>query len=203
MAISPRNGDIAYIAGAFVVIYGMKSSRQEKFLKNAKNRAFQCLDFSPDGAFLAAGASCMKSPEITIWSISETEKGMSIYKMAHALVGHRFGIQSLRFSPNSDFLVSVGDSNDKGIFVWDTKTGGSDAAQQPQNDGSDAVSNQFKIVSSNQVTSYINGFAFHREQRYMVTVGYSHLKLWDFLELQKARDERKIGDKGGNKEPQE
>ena len=60
IAVSPRNGDIAYIAGAFVVVYGMKSSRQEKFLKSAKSRAFQCLAFSPDGAFLAAGASCMR-----------------------------------------------------------------------------------------------------------------------------------------------
>ena len=144
----------------------------------------------------------MKSPEITIWSISETEKGKSIYKMSHTLVGHRFGIQSLRFSPNSDFLVSIGDSNDKGIFVWDTKTG-SATSKQPQNDRSDASQNQFKIMSSNQVTSCINSFAFHREQKYMVTVGYSHLKLWDFRELQQVRDERKTGDKGGNKEPQD
>ena len=27
MAINPKNGDIAYIAGAFVVIYGVKTSR--------------------------------------------------------------------------------------------------------------------------------------------------------------------------------
>jgi hypothetical protein len=27
IAINPKNGDIAYIAGAFIVIYGMKSSR--------------------------------------------------------------------------------------------------------------------------------------------------------------------------------
>ena len=92
IAISPRNGDLAYIAGAFVVVYGMKSSRQEKFLKSARNRTFQCLAFSPDGSYLAAGASCMRSPEITIWSISESDKGKSIYKLVHSLVGHRFGI---------------------------------------------------------------------------------------------------------------
>ena len=46
MAINPKNGDIAYIAGAFIVIYGVKSSRQELFLKNDKNRAFQCLAYS-------------------------------------------------------------------------------------------------------------------------------------------------------------
>jgi hypothetical protein len=40
MAVNPKNGDIAYIAGAFVVIYGVKTSRQEKFLHNERGRAF-------------------------------------------------------------------------------------------------------------------------------------------------------------------
>lgn len=40
IAVCPRNGDIAYIAGAFIVVYGVKSSLQEKFLKNEKNRPF-------------------------------------------------------------------------------------------------------------------------------------------------------------------
>ena len=40
MAVNPNNGDIAYIAGAFIVIYGVKTSRQEKFLKSDKGRAF-------------------------------------------------------------------------------------------------------------------------------------------------------------------
>ena len=60
MAVNPNNGDIAYIAGAFVVIYGVKTSRQEKFLQNERGRAFQCLAFSPDGKYLAAGDSAVK-----------------------------------------------------------------------------------------------------------------------------------------------
>jgi hypothetical protein len=34
MDINPLNGDIAYIAGAFIIIYGMKSSKQDKYIKN-------------------------------------------------------------------------------------------------------------------------------------------------------------------------
>jgi hypothetical protein len=55
IAINPATGDLAYIAGSFIVLFGVKSSRQEKFLKNPKGRAFQCLAFSPDGTYLAAG----------------------------------------------------------------------------------------------------------------------------------------------------
>ena len=40
MAFNPKNGDIAYIAGSFVVIYGVKTSKQEKFIKNERGRAF-------------------------------------------------------------------------------------------------------------------------------------------------------------------
>lgn len=40
IAISPKNGDIAYIAGAFIVIYAVRTSFQEKFLKNEKNRPY-------------------------------------------------------------------------------------------------------------------------------------------------------------------
>jgi hypothetical protein len=46
MAVNPNNGDVAYIAGAFIVIYGVKTSKQELFLKNDKGRAFQCLSYS-------------------------------------------------------------------------------------------------------------------------------------------------------------
>ena len=73
-AINPKNGDIAYISGAFIVIYGVKSSRQEKFLKNEKNRAFQCLAYSQDGRYLAAGDASLKQPEISIWEVDEMEK---------------------------------------------------------------------------------------------------------------------------------
>ena len=84
--------------------------------------------FSPDGNFLAAGASCLRSPDISIWTVSENEKGRSVFKFAHTLLGHKYGIQSLRFSPNSDLLVSVGDQSDKGVLVWDVgmATGGKD-----------------------------------------------------------------------------
>lgn len=195
MAISPKNGDLAYIAGAFVVVYGMKSSRQEKFLKAARNRAFQCLEFSPDGNFLAAGDGSMKGPEITLWSVTEDQKGKSTFKMLYTLVGHRFGVQTLKFSPKSDFLVSIGDSNDKGIFVWDVKTGSQVAKDEKAGTAAAKTlpESEQRRVTSNQVASVVTAAAFHPEQKYMVTVGYSHVKFWHFDELSKAKEPGQAG----------
>ncbi|MFO0007517.1 MAG: hypothetical protein ACK559_41025 [bacterium] len=33
--------------------------------------------------------------------------------------GHKFGVESVKFSPDNRYLVSLGDQNDKGLFVWD------------------------------------------------------------------------------------
>ena len=112
IAICPKNGDVAYIAGAFIVIYGVKTSIQEKFLKNEKNRTFQCLAYSPQGKYLAAGDCSTRSPEITIWHINDLEQNGRGYEIKHRLDGHRFGIQQLKFSPMEDYLISLGDSND-------------------------------------------------------------------------------------------
>jgi len=35
------------------------------------------------------------------------------------LKGHKYGIESVVFSPKNDFLISLGDVNDRGLFVWD------------------------------------------------------------------------------------
>ena len=119
MDINPINGDIAYIAGAFIIIYGMKSSKQDKFIKNLKNRAFQCIAFSPDGKYLAAADNSIKQPEITVWLQSMNERGKCQFQITKTFIGHKFGVQSIKFSPKSDFLISMGDSNDKGLIVWD------------------------------------------------------------------------------------
>jgi hypothetical protein len=92
ITINPKNGDIAYIAGAFIVIYGVKTSIQEKFLKNEKNRPYQCLVYSPKGTYLAAGDCSTKAPEITVWQVNEIESNGRGYTAMYHLTGHRFGI---------------------------------------------------------------------------------------------------------------
>ena len=41
------------------------------------------------------------------------------YKEINHLKGHKYGIECIRFAPRNDFLISLGDPNDRGLFVWD------------------------------------------------------------------------------------
>lgn len=41
------------------------------------------------------------------------------YEEIKHLKGHKYGIESVMFSPNLEYLISLGDNNDRGLFVWD------------------------------------------------------------------------------------
>ena len=42
-----------------------------------------------------------------------------ILKEIKHLKGHKFGVECLKFAPKNNFLISLGETNDKGLFVWD------------------------------------------------------------------------------------
>jgi WD40 repeat protein len=91
------------------------------------------------------------------------EKNGREYTVKHKLSGHRFGIQCIKFSPNMDYLISLGDANDRGLFVWEFQ--------------------KEERVTSNRLGRIVNSIAFEQNQKYFVTAGYSHLKFWYFDEL--------------------
>lgn len=97
---NPLNGDIAFIAGAFVVVYGMKSNKQEKFLKNERQHPFQCLSYSPNGEYLAAGCQSIRNPTITVWKVggyaADLERTSKMtYTYLYTLRGHQYSIMAL------------------------------------------------------------------------------------------------------------
>lgn len=68
------------------------------------------------------------------------------------LKGHKFGVESLRFSPDSNYLVSLGDSHDRGIFVWRWQ--------------------DEKKMCQNKLSKPVLTLAFSNEQDFFVTGGY-------------------------------
>jgi WD40 repeat protein len=74
------------------------------------------------------------------------------YEEIKHLKGHKFGIESVMFSPNLDYLISLGDNNDRGLFVWDW--------------------NNESRVTSNKLGKPVNTFAFSASGEYFVTAGY-------------------------------
>lgn len=84
-------------------------------------RKLNCVCFSSDYQYLIAGEASCKNPEILIWKYDSLMKGQIIPE--RTLKGHKFGTKILLFSPNNKYLVSIGDENDKGLFVWDFESG--------------------------------------------------------------------------------
>lgn len=54
LALNPTTGEVAYAAGSVVVIYDTKTG-QCRFLSSPKPKSVLCLDFSPNGKYLAVG----------------------------------------------------------------------------------------------------------------------------------------------------
>ena len=73
-----------------------------------------CLAFSPDGTHIAVGMSG-RQPTVQIWDIA-TRKPIATF------TGHKYGIQSLAFSPDSSLLASSG--SDRVIYLWDITSPG-------------------------------------------------------------------------------
>jgi WD40 repeat protein len=181
--VNPVTGDLVYIAGSFLVIYSPQQSKQTMHLCSRTSRPFQCCQFSKDGKYLAAGESAFRQPQITIWEINYVEveenstkvvvvkpeqiqpqdqkvyvKRAADYTPIKQLKGHKYGIECIKFSPDSEFLISIGDPNDRGLFVWDWRAE--------------------KKISSNKLSKPALTLAISDEQDLFVTGGYQHLKYW-------------------------
>ena len=160
IAVNPETGDIAYPAGAIICVYSPKEHKQTKFLySQALQRSYSCLAYSADGRYLAAGEGAFRQPEITVWEIEQTS---GEYIESKHLKGHKYGIESVMFSPNMLYLISLGDANDRGLFVWDWRTE--------------------QRVTSNKLGKPVINFAFAQSSLFFVTAGYQHLKYWCFDE---------------------
>ena len=58
------------------------------------------------------------------------------------------------------YLISLGDSNDRGLFVWDWRLE--------------------QRITSNKLGKPVNTVVFARSSTFFVTAGYQHLKYWSF-----------------------
>lgn len=92
----------------------------------------------------------------------ENGKSVSEYTLKTTLQGHKYGIESLVFSPNMEYLISLGDQNDRGLFVWDWKNSAR--------------------VTSNKLGKPVNSLCFSPQNDFFVTAGMNHLKFWYFDE---------------------
>ncbi|TPX61218.1 hypothetical protein PhCBS80983_g01246 [Powellomyces hirtus] len=172
LALNPNTDTpvLAYPAGGVVVLYNYRRNRQISFLTGTgapdgergsssaatasrrgalqATRAASCVAYSADGEFLAVGESGHQ-PRVVIW------KGNSIVS---ELVGHKYGILALAFSPDSKYLVSVGYQHDGTVYLWNWRLG--------------------QRLAYSRISTKINSVAFDPQGEFFVTAGTRHMKFW-------------------------
>lgn len=119
-------------------------------------KAVTSVSISPNGRFLAVGETGY-NPRVLIFSTATDalpDVPLSI------LNEHTFGVRSLAFSPDSQYLATLGNPNDGFLFIWmiNLKNGSA------------------KLHSANKCTSIIKDMCW--VGRSLVTTGVRHVKVW-------------------------
>ncbi|OAL62370.1 WD repeat protein [Trichophyton rubrum] len=91
-----------------------ESIASKSWTSRERIKAVTSVSLSPNGRFLAAGETGY-NPRILLFS---TAKDSSADVPLSIITEHTFGVRSLAFSPNSQFLASLGDINDGFLYIW-------------------------------------------------------------------------------------
>jgi WD40 repeat protein len=116
-----KNGLTAWVTGPYAVLYDIKKDKQIKFLKNKNNKIFNCLTFNEEGNILACGEGNCRNSEIILFELNNLQASSTeeiSFSLKTNLKGHKFGIEKLKFFRGDKFLISIGDKEDKSIFIY-------------------------------------------------------------------------------------
>lgn len=123
--------------------------------KKERTKATTCVALSPSGKFVAAGESGYK-PRVLLFSLAPG----SYEGPVAALSEHAFGVKCLAFSPDSQYLASLGDINDGFLYVWHIN----------------ARTGVATLHANNKCTSKVRAIAWMGNS--LITVGTRHIKVW-------------------------
>ncbi|KAK2802666.1 hypothetical protein FQN50_007274 [Emmonsiellopsis sp. PD_5] len=123
-------------------------------------KAVTCVSISPNGRLLAVGETGY-SPRVLIFS---TAKDSPLDIPLSIMTEHSFGIRSLAFSPNSQYLATLGDINDGFLFIWSVNLKNGAA----------------KLHSTNKCTSFVRDICWIGTS--LITVGIRHVKVWRLID---------------------
>ncbi|KAB8346188.1 hypothetical protein FH972_023234 [Carpinus fangiana] len=140
----------------FDLSIGVADSPGNRGALRERAKAATCVSLSRDGKLLAIGESGHR-PRVLVFSTSpEAPADMPLVAVSE----HTYGVRCVAFSPDSQYLASLGEVNDGFLYIWRiNRTTGSAMLQ-----------------ASNKCTSYIRQMAWMGNT--LVTVGQRHVKVW-------------------------
>ncbi|KAK2873750.1 hypothetical protein FQN49_002113 [Arthroderma sp. PD_2] len=133
-----------------------ESNGTKSWSSRERIKAVTSVSISPNGRFLAAGETGY-NPRILIFA---TAKDSPADVPLSIITEHTFGVRSLAFSPNSQFLASLGDINDGFLYIWQINLRNGSA----------------KLHSTNKCTSFVRDMCWMGNN--LITVGIRHVKVW-------------------------
>jgi WD40 repeat protein len=116
LILHPDNETLIFPIGSQIVIRNVLS-RQDRFLKGHTND-ISTLTVSNSGRYLASGQKTFSGfkADIILWDLTTLS-------IVNRFSIHKVLIQSLSFSYNDKYLVSLGGVEDNFIIVWEIETG--------------------------------------------------------------------------------
>ncbi|OBS82697.1 hypothetical protein A6R68_23340 [Neotoma lepida] len=135
MVWRPDTGFFAYTCGRLVVVEDLHSGTQRHWLGHPQE--ISTLALNQDGQVLASASCCGNTAarcQIRIWDVP---KGLCQHVLSH----HDTAVQALAFSPDDEFLVTLGDYADLTLALWSMAT--------------------YELLSSTRLPEPVHGVAFN------------------------------------------
>ena len=122
LSINNLNGIVAWVTGPYVVFYDLGIDKQISFLKNINNKIISCIKFSKNGQLFATGEGNCRNGAICIYEFNyDNETNEETHKLLFESKSHKSGIEKILFMKDDNYLLSIGNDEDKLINITDIR----------------------------------------------------------------------------------
>lgn len=106
---------LVMLSGIYILIY--KNNKLIDYILNKSNKNFNCIAYSENEEILCAGEGNGKNCEISFHA-HNANINSNIFKI-FSFKAHKYSIEKIKFFNDDKYLISIGDSYDKSIYIWD------------------------------------------------------------------------------------
>ncbi|KAG5500438.1 hypothetical protein JKF63_03531 [Porcisia hertigi] len=150
----PDQQHLLYALGACIVIRDLNDTRSSEFFYG-HNDKISCLTVSASGRYVASGQVTHPGFQADVCIFDFEER-----RLIHRMLLHKVKVQALAFSPDEQYLASIGGPDDNTVVLWDVQVG------RPLC-GAPAHHTESKTVAF-----------FNNDSEKLITAGVGSLRVW-------------------------